>query len=59
VHTGFVQVLPLQLHRSLHLHVLEEAAAELLVFRDGVLTAVFIRVSVTEVGMIRMRPTVA
>jgi hypothetical protein len=46
----------------LHLHVvLEEAAAKRLVFRDGVLTAVFIRVSVTEVPveMIRIRPTVA
>jgi hypothetical protein len=58
VHTGFVQV-PLQLHRRLLLHVvLEEAAAErgpVVGFRDGVLTAVFIRVSVTEVEMIRMR----
>jgi hypothetical protein len=32
--------------------------AWLLVFRDGVLTAVFIRDSVTEVEIIRMRPTV-
>jgi hypothetical protein len=33
--------------------------AWLLVIRDGVLTAVFIRLSVTEVEMIGMRPTVA
>jgi hypothetical protein len=33
--------------------------AWLLVFLDGILMADFIRVSVTEVEMIRMRPTVA
>jgi hypothetical protein len=57
---------PLHLHRRLHLHViLEEAAAErglvianLLVFHDGVLTAVFIRDSVALVEMLLMRPTV-
>ncbi len=64
VHTCFVRV-PLQLHRRLHLHVvLEDAAARqneawLLVFRAGVLTADFIRDSVTQVEMIRMRPTVS
>ncbi len=69
MHTCFVQV-PLQpeLHhdRRLHLHVvLEEAAAERLGglvvgLPRRVLTAVFIRDSVTEVEMIpgRMRPTV-
>ena len=62
VHTGFVQV-PLQLNRCLHLHVvLEEAAAErglVVGFFALVLTADFIRVSVTVVEMMRMRPTVS
>ena len=56
----------LHLHRRLHLHVvLEEAArlppneAWLLVFFALVLTADFIRVSVTVVEMMRMRPTVS
>ena len=60
VHTSLVQVVR-QLYRRLHLHLgLEDAAADrgLLVFFALVLTAVFIRLSVTFVEMVRHRPTV-